>query len=278
MTQQQTFPWLPNETFTWFIPSVYGDIKLEKEDVSSTRVSLVGLSPTEREAVKALLKHAQKPGVMSNPWATPAEIASVDLGSLKDQSFLLRAPISKVQSFLQKTLKPHRKQLSAVRFANGRIEELTEATLATIDAAPEPVTTEVKKEEKKPAPERAVTVSQPVLGCPAPDFDEVEVRATRVLKAFLAPDQIADFERRQQFVAVGGDTGHRYLLTSRNSRRALRGVSGRSLFDMDENIALCVHDWEVPASEELLTLFVHISIPGLEKYVRAIPDREGVLA
>jgi len=216
---------------------------------------------------------------MSSPWVTPAEIASVDLGSLKDQSFLLRAPISKVQGFLQKTLKPHRKQLSAVRFTNGRIEELTEATLATIDAQPEPVVAEAKPEPvKKPEPERAVTVSQPVLGCPAPDFDEVEVRATRVLKAFLAHDQIADFERRQQFVAIGGDTGHRYLLTSRNSRRALRGVSGRSLFDMDENIALCVHDWEVPASEELLALFVHISIPGLEKYVRAIPDREGVLA
>jgi len=187
----------------------------------------------------------------------------------------LDAPITKVQEFLQKQLKPHRKQISAVRFANGRIEQLSEATLQTIDApaAEEPET------EKEPKPTAAVTVAKPVLGCPAPDFDDVEIRATRVLKAFLTADQVADFERRQQFVAVGADTGHRYLLTSRHSRYGLSQYKSlRSLYDMDEQTPLCVHDWEVPAAEELLGLFVHVSLPGQEQYVRSIRgDGDGIL-
>lgn len=184
---------------------------------------------------------------------------------------MLDAPISKVQEFLQKKLKPHRKQISAVKFTSGRIEQLSEATLQTIDAE------EPKKKPKKERPTAAVTVAQPVLGCPAPEFDDVEIRATRVLKTFLTPDQVADFERRQQFVAVGADTGHRYLLTSRHSKHALSlHQSHRSLYDMDEREALCVHDWEVPAAEELLGLFVHVSLPGLEQYVRIL-DRDGIL-
>jgi hypothetical protein len=92
------------------------------------------------------------------------------------QSVELSAPISSVQSFLQKSLKPHRKQISAVTFTNGRIEQVTEATLQLIDAP----ALEAKKEE--PKPKAAVTVAQPTLGCPPPDFDDVEVRANRVLR------------------------------------------------------------------------------------------------
>lgn len=261
---------------------MYGDVKLEKVSDSSTRVTLVGLSPTEKEAAKALFKRATKPGLTQKAWATDSDLGAVDLGSLKEQSFLLTAPISQVQSFLQKTLKPHRKQLSVVRFTSGRIEELSEATLQVIDSTAAVTVTEepdkpAEPKKKEDKPEKAVTVSQPVLGCPAPDFDDVDVRATRVLCAFLTPEQIEDFGRRQQFVAVGADTGHRYLLTSRHSKHGLLHSSYRSLYDMDERTALCVHDWEVPAAEELLALLVHISIPNLERYVRTISDREGVL-
>lgn len=150
---------------------------------------------------------------------------------------------------------------------------MTEATLETID-----VPAANTAESTKPEPKAATTVAQPVIGCPAPDFADVEVRATRVLKTFLTPQQIADFERRQQFIAVGADTGHRYLLTSRHSKYALGFASNRSLFDIDEQHAFCVHDWEVPAAEELLGLFVHISLPGFERYVRGIPDVGGILA
>jgi hypothetical protein len=174
--------------------------------------------------------------------------------------------------------------VSAVLFTNGRVEQVTEATLQIIDAAAETGTAssaashdEPKPEEKK-KPKAAVTVAQPVLGCPAPEFDDVEIRATRVLRTFLSPQQVADFERRQQFVAAGVDTGHRYLLTSRHSKHGLSLGHARSLYDIDEGRALCVHDWEVPAAEEILGLFMHLSLPGLERYVRSFPDMDGVLA
>jgi hypothetical protein len=257
---------------------MYGDIKLDRVSESSTKLTLNGLSPTEKQAMSSLFERATQSGALRTAWASADRIAAVDLNSLKEQTVTLDAPITKVQEFLQKQLKPHRKQISAVRFTSGRIEQLSEATLQVIDAPVEKTTKkeEPKKEEK---PKAAVTVAQPVLGCPAPDFDDVEIRATRVLKAFLTPDQISDFERRQQFVAVGADTGHRYLLTSRHSKHGLaQHAAHRSLYDMDERYALCVHDWEVPAAEELLGLFVHVSLPGLERYVRSIPDREGIIA
>lgn len=268
--------------FQWFLPSMYGDIKLNRVSADSTRMTLNGLSPTEKEAVQALLERATNPGALRKSWATADKTASVDLDSMKEQVVELDAPITKVQEFLQKRLKPHRKQISAVRFSNGHVEQLSEATLQVIDAPAEPdvtqaVDTPVTAKPKKPEPKAAVTVAQPVRGCPAPDFDDVEVRASRVLKAFLTPDQIDDFERRQQFVAIGADTGHRYLLTSRYAPRALSQYGHRTLYDMDERLPMCVHDWEVPAPEELLALFVHLSLPGLEEYVRSIPDRDGIL-
>lgn len=251
--------------FTWFLPSMYGDIKLDRLAESSTQLTLNGLSPTEKDAVQALFKRATKPGTLQTAWASKDRISSIDLNSMKEQALTLDAPILKVQEFLQRKLKPHRKMISAVKFTSGRVEQITEATLETIDAVPE-------------KPKAAVSVAQPVIGCPAPDFDDVETRATRVLKTFLTPEQIEDFERHQQFVAVGADTGHRYLITSRNSRHGLaKHQSYRSLYDMDERQPFCVHDWEVPAPEELLGLFMHISLPGLEMYVRSIPDRDGIL-
>ncbi len=266
--------------FTWFLPSMYGDIKLARVSQSTTTLTLNGLSPTEKQAVSALFTRATKPGALRQAWAGAASVAGIDLDSMREQSITLDAPITKVQEFLQKQLKPHRKQISAVRFTSGRVEQLSEATLQVIDApAEEAAPTETAAPpEAKDKPKAAVTVSQPVLGCPAPDFDDVEIRATRVLKTFLSPEQVEDFRSRQQFVAVGADTGHRYLLTSRHSKHGLAMHSShRSLYDMDERVALCVHDWEVPAAEELLGLLVHVSLPGLETYVRGIKDRDGIL-
>lgn len=256
--------------FQWFLPSMYGDISLARVSDSSTRLTITGLAPTEKTAMQALFKKAVASGPLTSPWTTSDKISALDLDSKDEQTLELGASITKVQNFLQKQLKPHRKQISAVRFSSGRIEQVTEATLQVIDSS-----TPSSKETKKP--KAAVTVAQPVLGCPAPDFDDVEIRATRVLKTFLTPEQVTDFERRQQFIVTGADTGHRYLITSRNSKHALSHTSFRSLYDIDEQQAFCVHDWEVPAAEEMLGLAMHVQLPGLERYVRSIPDRDGIL-
>ena len=88
---------------------------------------------------------------------------------------------------------------------------------------------------------------------------------------------MVDFERHQRFVVIGADTGHRYMLTSRHARDELAHYH-RTLFDLDEHIPLCVHDWQVPAAEELLSLCIHLQLPGCETYVRSIPDRDDILA
>ena len=100
----------------------------------------------------------------------------------------------------------------------------------------------------------------------------------------VAPVQVSDFERRQSFVTTGATTGHRYAVTSRLARDGIAQYR-RSLFDLDEGRAYCVHDWDVPPAEECLALHVFLRVPGGEKYLRDVPDdgrlhvaRNGMLA
>jgi hypothetical protein len=254
---------------------MFGDITLTATNTKQTKVVVERLAPTEKLAMMALLNRAA-----NKRWAPADELKKLDVESSVEQVLHLQAPLDVVQKVLAKALKSGRKTVSAVRFANGKIEEVTESTIGLFFAQGTTVSEEPYRTpavEPEPAPIVATTVAQPVLGCPAPDFDRADVRAGRVLSAFLNPDQRADFQLHQRFVAVGADTGHRYMLTSRYARDQLARYH-RTLFDLDEGLPLCVHDWQVPAAEELLSLFVHLQLPGCETYVRAIPDREGVIA
>lgn len=165
-----------------------------------------------------------------------------------------------MQAVIAKALKPNRKLVSAVTFADGRMEEVR-ATTADVINVPATATA-------------AVTVAAPTIGCPVPEFPESEVRATRVLEAFLSPEQLHDYRTRAAFVARGVDTGHQYAITHRERRRAMESVSFRSLYDLTERCALCVHDWTVPAPEEMLALLVCVSLPGNERRVRALPEAQ----
>ncbi len=234
---------------------------LERTSPKATRVTITGLSDLERSAMSALISRARTGTLLGQPWASRQALDAIDLSSLKEQRLELGADIGAVHKVLSKRLKPGRRQVSMVRYSSGRIEEIYEGA--------EPQRAEAAK---------AVTVAAPVLGCPAPDLDAAELRATEVLEQFLHPEQLKDLRSRQQLVAFGADTGHRYMLTSRYARDALRLTGGRSLFDLDERLPLCVHDWDVPPAEELLGLLVHLSLPGHETYVRSIPDRQGILS
>jgi len=240
----------------WFLPSLYGDIRLTAQG-SSTEIEWENLSPTEREALATLGK---KFDVVFNG----------DVGKLT-----VDKPVLKVESVLAKAMKRGRKLLSAVVFKNGTVTEL-HRTEAGGDPKREPyrsaepaATAPPKEVAKEPAkPVAAVTVAQPTLSCPVPEFERAEVRATRVLRAFLTGQQLADFERTQSFLVTGGDTGKQYVLTSRQaSAERLAKVGGRSVYDIAARAPLCVHDWVVPAAEELLELKLFLELPGQEKYV-----------
>ena len=228
----------------FFLPSLYGDILLTAQG-SQTEVEWVNLSPSERLAMTDLGKKFD-----------------VDTGAGLGK-IVVPKPVQKVEALLAKSMKRGRKLLSAVVFKNGRIEEIdrTEggevAALATVE---------------KSEPKAAVTVAQPALSCPVPEFERANVRATRVLREFLSPQQLEDFERTQSFLVTGADSGHKYVLTSRQApAEQLAKVGGRSVYDVNRGYAVCVHDWTVPASEELLELALFLSMPGRERAVSVLP-------
>jgi hypothetical protein len=250
--------------FQLLIPSCYGDVSLTAIP-DGCRLEYEKLSPQEVVALRSLRDRAAKKG-----WAKADafdEIPADDgpyRGSGRLVEVTLKASIDDARKVLAKGLKPGRAILSVVKFAGGAVEEL----IKPADAI------ERARKEKKPA--KAAEVAAPTKGCPAPDFENADLRATRALKAFLMPDQLADFERTQSFVARGLDTGHAYMLTSRQARGRLAAYGGRSLYDLDEAMPVCVHDWTVAASEELLTLMAFLSVPGGEKYIRYLPPEGGV--
>ena len=62
------------------------------------------------------------------------------------------------------------------------------------------------------------------------------------------------------------------LFRSRHARKALERVGPYSMYDLEERSSLCVHDWEVPASEELLGIMLHLAVPRGETYMRGLPE------
>lgn len=282
------------KSFLWFLPTFHGDIRLESKGKRLTSLHAFELTPTEKEAMKALRTRALKePSLLSRsktPWATEKDFPSLTSGAYPSYrtkegvTIELKAPIEEVQAVLAKGLKPNRKLLSAVMFANGKMAEIrmikgedgepVPETLAKHDEekAPEsPPYRKSDKPEEKPEPKAAATVATPQIGCPSPMFEEAEIRATRVLEVFLSPTQLDDYRKYGAFLAVGHDTGHRYKITNRERPNMMRHSASRSLFDLDEGRALCVHDWAVPAPEEMLALFMCVSLPGNESAIRALP-------
>jgi hypothetical protein len=264
---------------------------LESPGEATTTLNYEKLSPSEVEAMLTLRERAVRPKWGRRPWASPSDFpvpSEQGAGKIK-----LDAGIEEVQRLLSKALKPGRVLVTAVRFADGVVEEKREASLApkgeTTEPASPPSPPPVPTPEELAAaaalvtttPAKAVTVAAPVRGCPPPDFENADIRATRVLEAFLMDDQLEDFRRYGQFVSLGHETGHRYLVTSRNARGRLAKTDGRSLYDLDEprwgasrgaGRAFRVHDWTVPASEEMLALHLFLTMPGREHYLRDIPD------
>lgn len=179
-----------------------------------------------------------------------------------------------MQALLAQALKPNRKLVSAVLFTDGTMQEVTEQTLdETSDekTIPETPATKTGKKKKK-EPKAGTTVAAPRRGCPAPDFINAEIRARRVLDVFLNPEQRADFRRHNRFITKGADTGLRYMLTSRHCNDALAKYQ-RTLYDLDNKLPICTHDWEVPAAEELLSLHVLLTLPGWESYMLGLDGR-----
>lgn len=273
----------------WYFPSAFGDIRLEQAEGSSsvTRVIFYSLTPREAEALEGLRKkslHWRRKWATQEDWDRVRTEGAFKVGDRTEHHILLKADLQAIAPILNKELNPDRRTLHVMRIGQGKIEEIREEKFAApeseVEARQEAVAQDAnaqaryaaeqkKKEEAgaphrkeanlpavipKTAPAKAVTVKEPIRGCPPPDFAAITRRATRVLKAFLTPVQISDYEKHQRFIVRGADTGHRYMLTSRNAPDQLACYGSRTVYDMTEGRAYCVHDWDVPAEEELLSL------------------------
>lgn len=231
-------------SYIHFIPSFYGDIRLTPEGKTAL-IEWWKLAPGEKTALRALAKTAQDKTWLGGYAIKPDE---------ENGKVSLDAPLAKVKKILVKALKPGREIVSAVSFTNGKIEETTSALLAKI-------------EEPAPKPKAGVDVAKPKQGCPEPDFAKAELRAREVLTTFLDEEQLADFERYNRFVTIGALTGHRYMVTSRHARDSLAHYR-RQVYDLDEKRPFCIHDYDVPAAEEMLAIHILLSLPQHENYVR----------
>jgi hypothetical protein len=253
----------PNPNLVWLIPSYHGDIRLEKEGPKKTLLRAHELTASEGKAMELLRSRATSQKRLGKPWAKDTDFLPLTNAAYRTSSGVtihLDAKIEDVQSVIAKALKPERKLLTAVRFTDGRVEEVHSNIIAD-------------KPEGKPQPAVATTVAAPVKGCPMPDFPQADVLASRVLEAFLKPDQIDDYRKTGSFVTVGADSGHRYLVCNRERPNFMKQyLGGRQLFDLEANLPICVHDWAVPPPEEMLALHLFLSLPGQEMKLLSLPE------
>ena len=280
-----------------YIPTFYGDVRLERVADKETRVIIAKATPLEQSALYGLVEHA----VRKNWIGTPGNV--IEAGTSEKAADMARAVVAAgegrmvlgasldaVRKVIAKVLKPGRELITVVRFVDGKMEEITEAptkdvaqlapttsaaavsTGAGAPAAESGMTTSTAPPEPSALAKAAATVAKPVLGCPAPNFAYAELRANRVLEAFLTQEQKEDFRKHDCFVTVGAATGHRYMVTSRSNPSQLARFGGRSLYDLEENQPVCTHDWDVPAAEEMLSLHLFASLPQHELYLRHLAE------
>jgi len=264
--------------FQWFIPSWYGDIRLRVIDDAHTRIEVTKLSKAELGALHALKKRSLQGGILRRRWATKKAWDSMPteafaMGRTTTHHVILKAPITTIERFLTRHLRGATSTVSVMITDQGNLYEIKGEDFQA-DTNVLPFRREAEGGDPEEKPKAATTVRKPAVGCPAPNFEETRIRANEVLKAFLSPEQIEDYERYQKFVTIGGASGRRYLLTSRH---ALSRTSSRmrSVRDVDLNKDLCVHDWGIPAPEELLTMHTMLSLPQYEGYIHGLHDDGG---
>lgn len=226
-----------DEIARWFIPTFLGDFRLASHE-GKTLLTVWRATDLERKQLKEFQAAAQ-----ANGWVSE----EVDFHGKKT---IINAPIGDAAIALASTLKPNRKLVSAIKVADGKLEEVFDLGQVGKGSA-------------------VVTVAKPARGCPPTDFEQAEIKASEVLRLFLSAEQQRDFERHNKFVAIGADTGRRYMIASRSARSEIARYE-RSLYDLDDRRPLCAHDWTVPAAEEMLALLVCVSTRGNETRLREL--------
>jgi hypothetical protein len=214
---------------TWFFPTFHGDLRLEAAK-KKTKLTIVDPTPLEKKMLIEISAVLVDREWIKEPIAEDATEALID------------APLEKVGPVVVNVMRPGPAVLTAVKFADGKIEVCEHHK-------PGKTGKELEKLAEKPEAEAAATVKRPTPCCPNCFVDAIEP-ATQVLLEFLTPEQHATWARERYIVVRGGLSGHRYIVAHRNS--VIAATNGRICWDADDKGTLHFHDQSVPPEEEVL--------------------------
>jgi hypothetical protein len=225
-----------------YLPSWNGDMRLTGTDDHESVLALTAPTSQERMIVGDFLRHAAK-----EKWwtGTPPPKGKPYEGSTEIK---IQATLAKASKALITFSRPKDRTLTAVKFANGKLEVIEGATITAL-AAIEDTIAKAKAEETKEKEAKAVSVKRPTPSCPQCVPGAIGP-ASEVLLSFLSPEQHEQWARERAILVNGHLSGHRYVIAHRNSETAQR--VGRICFDVDDEKVVHFHDWSVPPEEEVL--------------------------
>ena len=228
-----------------YLPSWNGDLRLSAPP--GTDGSLLVLekpTPQERIMVGSFLQLASK----KRWWnGTPPPKGEPYRGDLME--IPIQAPIAKASKALIGLGRPKDRTLTAVKFADGKMEVVEGATSKSLRAIEDVLARARKGEDPKKPEAKAASVKRPTPCCPQCMPGAIGP-ASEVLLSFLSPEQHEQWARERAILVNGHLSGHRYILAHRHSEIAQK--VGRICFDVDDGRVVHFHDWSVPPEEEVL--------------------------
>ncbi len=220
----------------WFFTARNGDHRLEVVSDDKCKLIIQDASLAEQAHLQKFLALAAK-----KKWIEGKAGGSGTAGEIANNlEIAISAPMKKVGPALMRILKPGKAVVTAIKYAGGKVT----CVEASQDASA------IEGALEKPIAEAAATVRRPRLSCPSCTERVEDRRAERVLSAFLAPNQLEQWQREHRFRVFGGTTGHCYEIVHRYSRLAQERK--RIVFDLDDHFVLHCYDWSVPPAEEAL--------------------------
>ena len=228
----------------WYIPNWSGDYRLLSRNGTCV-LEAEDPTPYEKEVIEKFLTRAQKENWLGEEFGLPLAYREAGHKTI----FELKTTIAKAGPILVKLAKPIERTITAVKFADGKLEVIDQAKSKTVQDAINKAEVDEKKAGAKLANASAASVSRPTTCCPDCVPGSVE-RASEALLAFLTPQEHEQWAQTRSIVVEGGYTGHQYLLAHRHSPQAIR--QRKICFDLDDRFVMHFHKNDVPPEEEIL--------------------------
>jgi len=221
----------------WYIPSWHGDFRFEPDAANPAVTILTVHKPTtgELDVLRAFEAKARKKGW----YASDKPLVPADGGDAV-HTVHLAGPIRKIAPALVKKYRPGKAVLTAIVSKDGAVSVVDGGG---DEHALELAVTRVQE------PEKVVTVKRPTPCCPT-CVAKPYSPADEVLREFLDPQQLADWDRHHAIVVRGGLTGFPYLLAHRDTPLAER--IGKVCYCLHTGCVVHWHASDLPAEEEVL--------------------------